>query len=92
MSEAIRRTVWFEGRVQGVGFRYTTCDVAGGFDVTGYVRNLPDGRVELVAEGEAAEIDRFIAGILAVMGRYVKDTRQIDEPPTGEFARFGVRY
>ena len=44
--------ILYEGRVQGVGFRYTTKSVANGFEVTGTVRNLTDGRVELVAEGE----------------------------------------
>src|SRR6187455_864933 len=48
-----RRRVWYEGRVQGVGFRYTARGLAGGFPVSGYVRNLDDGRVELVAEGDA---------------------------------------
>ena len=52
----IRRTSHFSGHVQGVGFRYTVADVAEDFDVRGYVRNLPDGRVELVAEGDEAEI------------------------------------
>ena len=47
-----RRRVVFSGRVQGVGFRFTCQSLARGFDVAGYVRNLADGRVELVAEGE----------------------------------------
>jgi len=52
--------VFYEGRVQGVGFRYTARRVAAGFDVSGYVRNLPDGRVELVASGDREEIDGFL--------------------------------
>ena len=51
--------VFFSGRVQGVGFRYQTRQVAAGYEVTGIVRNLPDGRVELVAEGEEAELNAF---------------------------------
>ncbi len=54
-----RMHILYSGMVQGVGFRYTTKSVARGFDVTGTVRNLPDGRVELVAEGERAELDAF---------------------------------
>lgn len=54
-----RLHVYYSGWVQGVGFRYATRSVAAGFEVTGLVRNLPDGRVELVAEGERAELEQF---------------------------------
>ena len=50
---------WFEGHVQGVGFRYQTLNVARGFEVTGTVRNLSDGRVHLYAEGDEAEVRAF---------------------------------
>jgi len=53
----------YSGRVQGVGFRYSAKMTARGFDVTGTVRNLPDGTVELVAEGEKAELEAFRAAI-----------------------------
>jgi len=55
----LRITIFYSGRVQGVGFRYTTKQVALGFEVTGTVRNLPDGRVELVAEGPREELEAF---------------------------------
>jgi len=55
--------VFYEGRVQGVGFRYTARRVAAGFDVAGYVRNLADGRVELVASGDAEEVDGFLEAV-----------------------------
>ena len=51
--------VLYSGRVQGVGFRYTVRRLASGFEVTGAVRNLPDGRVELLAEGSQDELDAF---------------------------------
>lgn len=57
------RQVFYEGRVQGVGFRYTVKTLARGFDVVGWVRNLPDGRVELQAGGDAEEVDDFLATI-----------------------------
>ena len=50
-----RATVFYAGRVQGVGFRYTAREIACGYDVAGYVCNLPDGRVELVVEGAETE-------------------------------------
>lgn len=57
------KRVIFEGRVQGVGFRYTVKDLARGFDVTGWVRNLPDGTVELQVTGEENEVAGFIREI-----------------------------
>jgi len=54
------RRVIFEGRVQGVGFRYTCKDLAKGFEVVGTVRNLPDGTVELEVGGEPEEVESFI--------------------------------
>jgi acylphosphatase len=52
--------VFYEGHVQGVGFRWSVRDVAKGFDVTGWVRNLPDGRVELQITGEQSEVRAFL--------------------------------
>jgi acylphosphatase len=54
-----RLTIHYAGHVQGVGFRYTVRQVALGFEVAGTIGNLPDGRVELVAEGERAELEAF---------------------------------
>lgn len=56
----IAKRVVFEGRVQGVGFRYTVKELSKGFDVTGTVKNLPEGSVQLEVMGEPAEIDEFI--------------------------------
>ena len=55
--------MFYEGRVQGVGFRYCVRQLACGFEVTGWVRNLPDGRVELQACGEAGELEEFLSAI-----------------------------
>lgn len=54
-----RMQVFYSGRVQGVGFRYQTRQLAAGYEVLGTIRNLPDGRVELVAEGLAEELKAF---------------------------------
>ena len=59
-----RIKIIYSGSVQGVGFRYTVLQVATGFEVTGTVRNMPDGRVELIAEGAQDELEAFRQGIL----------------------------
>ena len=88
----IRRTSYFSGHVQGVGFRYTAQNIARGFVVKGFVRNLPDGRVEVVSEGEADEIARFLAQIGEEMGRFIKNRTDDDSPATSEFSDFTVRH
>jgi acylphosphatase len=60
----IAKRVIFEGRVQGVGFRYTVKDLARGFDIRGWVKNLPEGSVELQVMGESEEVNDFIQEIL----------------------------
>ncbi len=59
----IAKKVTFDGRVQGVGFRYTVKDLSRGFEVCGWVKNLPDGSVELQVMGEADEVESFIKEI-----------------------------
>jgi acylphosphatase len=58
-EERRRMHILYSGRVQGVGFRYAVRTLAAGFEVTGTVRNLADGRVELTAEGAKTELDAF---------------------------------
>jgi acylphosphatase len=90
IAEMIRLHAYFSGRVQGVGFRYRTHSLAEGRPVTGWVRNLPDGRVELVAEGERAELEEFLACVCAEMGPGIDEEKVSWEKATGEFASFGI--
>jgi acylphosphatase len=87
----IRRTSIFSGHVQGVGFRYTARGVARSRAVTGYVRNLPDGNVELVVEGEASEIDALLKALSEKMDEYIRKRTDEDAPATGEFQNFTIR-
>ena len=87
----IRRTTHFFGHVQGVGFRYTTHSLAGGFAVTGYVRNLCNGSVVLIAEGDAGEIERFLETLRERMSGYIDREETAESPATGAFAGFEIR-
>ena len=91
-SEPQRREVYYRGTVQGVGFRYTTQRIAAGFQVTGYVKNLSDGRVVLVVEGGITELDRFLSAVVREMGHFIDDVQGTVGPATGEFRRFQIRH
>ena len=65
---------WFEGHVQGVGFRYQTICVAKGFEVTGFIHNLADGRVHLYAEGAEDEVIAFQAEVESELKNYIKES------------------
>jgi len=60
----VAKRVCYEGRVQGVGFRFSVRSIATGYEVVGWVKNLIDGRVELEVQGEASEVEGFLAAIL----------------------------
>ncbi len=59
--------------------------------VTGYVQNLPDGQVHLVAEGDPSELDAFLAAVHQRMQDHIRDTRQDRRPATGQFRGFELR-
>jgi acylphosphatase len=90
MSEA-RCDITFRGRVQGVGFRYTTVRIAAKYRVTGWVRNEPDGSVRCVVEGGREEIDRFIAALEDAMAGNIRDKVLDLLPAVGEFEAFEIR-
>ena len=86
-----RLHILYTGRVQGVGFRYTTKTVACGFDVTGEVRNLSDGRVELVAEGARPELEEFQKAIQdSEVGRFVRQEEVAWSAAKNEFRGFEI--
>lgn len=87
-----RHDIYYSGNVQGVGFRYTARQIAQRHPVTGFVRNLPDGRVQLVAEGEGAEVASFLLDVEQEMGSYIRGKSQATQPATGEFEAFTVRH
>jgi len=87
-----RVQVLYDGTVQGVGFRYTVQDAASGLGLTGWVRNLRGGSVELVAEGDEADLHRLLSTIDRSMGRYVRSRDISWSEATGEFNAFDIRF
>ncbi len=86
-----RMHIYYSGRVQGVGFRYTAKNLASGYEVTGQVRNLPDGRVELVAEGLKEELEAFQQGVReSGLGHFIKNEEIGWEEAKGEFRGFEI--
>ena len=87
-----RRIVYYSGRVQGVGFRFTTRRLAANYPVEGYVQNLPDGRVELVAEGAATDLDDFLSAVRDRFSGFLRDELCDIRPAIGEFQGFDIRH
>ena len=83
---------YFNGNVQGVGFRYTACRAADGFVVTGWIKNLKDGRVEMVAEGEESEIESFLKLLREKMQRNIQNMEVNWRPASGEWTIFETVY
>ena len=83
--------VFFSGHVQGVGFRYQTHSVAKEFDVSGYVQNLPDGRVRLEAEGEESEVVAFKAEVERQLASFIRSTEASSSVRPRAFSGFSIK-
>ena len=93
MGKSVRARVRVSGRVQGVFFRQTTAQEAARLGLMGWVRNLPDGDVQVVIEGEAEKVDQLIAWCHhGPPSARVDDVSISWEAATGEFARFSITY
>ncbi|MCG3125302.1 MAG: Acylphosphatase [Phycisphaerae bacterium] len=88
----IRLRVVFSGRVQGVGFRYTTLDLSRSHAVVGYVRNLPDRTVELEAEGDAAAVEAFVDDICASFRSHIMHVARQPLEPRRQEASFEIAF
>ena len=86
-----RMTVFYSGRVQGVGFRYTVKSLTTGYEVAGTVRNLDDGRVELIAEGEPTELEAFRQAVReSGLGALIQCEEESFGAATGQFRGFEI--
>ena len=88
----IRKMVHYTGRVQGVGFRATCKAISLAHDVAGTVKNLPDGRVELVAEGQADAVDAFLMSIDGKLGMFIHDRHAEESETTGGLEGFKIMH
>jgi len=89
----IAHKVFYEGRVQGVGFRYTVKRIATGYEVAGWVRNLPDGRVELEAHGEQDEVTSFMDEIeKSELASLISNSEKREINHSGEARGFEIRF
>ena len=90
--EKTAKHVIFSGRVQGVGFRFTVNTIARRYDISGYVRNLPDGTVETFAQGPAREVDGCLADIQDSFAGYIRDTQIESVPCNPRYIDFQISF
>ena len=92
-SVSHRAHIFFSGRVQGVGFRYTAEGIAHRLLLVGWVKNLHDGRVEVVCEGSKEKIEAFLSELQdGSLGRHIRKTDCSWEEPTREYEDFRVEF
>jgi acylphosphatase len=91
-NEHVSKRVIYHGRVQGVGFRYTTRGIAKRFRISGFVRNLSDGTVELLTQGEPDEVCRFLAAVGESLAANISHVEESDATPDAGFTRFEIRH
>ncbi len=87
----VRLQVWYSGSVQGVGFRYTVKSLVPGYEVTGTIRDLADGRVELIGEGSKAELEAFRQAVRdSGLGRRIQREQASWSEASGEYCGFEI--
>ncbi|MES2693457.1 MAG: acylphosphatase [Verrucomicrobiota bacterium] len=91
MPDVLHETVFFTGHVQGVGFRYAVLQVAKEFDVTGFVTNLSDGRVQLEAEGTMGDVRAFVEAVEEKMHGYIRKVERTSKKRVAQFAGFVIK-
>ena len=88
----VAKHIIFSGTVQGVGFRFTAHRIANRYQLTGFVRNLPDGNVEMLAQGQPEDIDNCIQDIKESLGGYVRETQIEEIPPDPRYMEFKITF
>ncbi len=88
----VARHIIFKGSVQGVGFRFTAHRMAGRHQIAGYVRNVRDGTVEMLAQGSAEDIDDCIRDIQDSLAGYVREVKIEEVPPNPRYKDFKITF
>jgi acylphosphatase len=83
---------FYSGRVQGIGFRFTARRIAEELKISGWSRNLSDGRVEIMAEADEENLRDFLSKVNSAFSRYIQGVEIDWEPATGEFCDFNIRF
>ncbi|MDP1580430.1 MAG: acylphosphatase [Candidatus Didemnitutus sp.] len=91
MADVHHESVFFTGRVQGVGFRYQTLQVAKGFEVNGWVQNLADGRVQLEVEGRQTEVAAFLQAIEEELDGFIRKIERAATSREAQLRGFTIR-
>ena len=90
--QTVAKHIIFAGRVQGVGFRFTAHRIALRYDLTGYVKNLPDGSVEMLAHGNADDINDCLRDISESFAGCIRDTKIQDSAPNPQSTEFKISF
>ncbi len=88
----IAKHIIFSGRVQGVGFRFTAQRIAGRYGLRGFVRNLPNGTVEMFAQGDATDVAQCLRDIDESFAGYVRDAKIEDASPNARYDGFSIAF
>lgn len=91
MDKTARHMI-FIGRVQGVGFRFTARNIAQRHGLAGFVRNLPDGTVELLAQGPSQAVDDCLTDLQDAFAGYIRDTRVEQVPYDSRYGAFNIAF
>ena len=89
-SDRYRLQIWYCGHVQGVGFRFKAAQIAKGYDVSGGVRNLDDGRVHLAAVGDPKEVREFVSELSRVMSDFIRSADEKEDKTSAKYAGFNI--
>jgi acylphosphatase len=88
----VAKHIIFKGNVQGVGFRYTSQRTANRHQLTGYVRNMPDGSVEMLAQGQPQDVEDCINDIQNSFGGYIRQTKINEVPLNPRYSSFSITF